>query len=79
MMPTAPASRLLRRPRRDDQAPGRRHGGVTPVTLTFAANDSWNNDVDLSTNTTVNAKMMKGVIKQQNAEHVCDLHVQQCP
>jgi hypothetical protein len=41
-------------------------GAVTPVTLTFDANDSWNNDVDPATITTGNAWMMNGVIKQQN-------------
>src|SRR5438034_1059758 len=42
-------------------------GAATPVTLTFAANDSWNNDVDPATITTGNAKMMNGVIKEQSA------------
>ena len=42
-------------------------GAATPVTLTFAANDSWNNDVDPATITTGNAKMMNGVIKEQTA------------
>jgi len=42
-------------------------GAATTVTLTFAANDSWNNDVDPATITTGNARLMNGVIKQQGA------------
>ena len=43
-------------------------GKVTPVTVTFIADDAWNNDVDLKTNVTANAKMMKGVIKMGNGK-----------
>jgi hypothetical protein len=38
-------------------------GAATTVTLTFAANDSWYNDVDPATTTTPNAKLMNGIIK----------------
>jgi hypothetical protein len=37
---------------------------ATAVTLTFAANDSWYNDVDPTTPTTPNAKLMNGIIKE---------------
>src|SRR5882724_7309989 len=40
-----------------------RTGAATTVTLTFAANDSWYNDVDPATITTPNARLMNGIIK----------------
>ena len=43
------------------------NGAPTTVTLTFAANDSWNNDTDPTTITTGNARMMNGIIKMQGA------------
>jgi hypothetical protein len=38
-------------------------GNPTAVTVTFNANDSWNNDTDPATITTGNAQMMNGIIK----------------
>ncbi|TMQ01401.1 MAG: hypothetical protein E6L09_03715 [Verrucomicrobia bacterium] len=38
-------------------------GAATTVTLTFAANDSWYNDVDPTNIVTANAKLMNGIIK----------------
>src|SRR5438876_4785422 len=42
-------------------------GAATTVTLTFAANDSWYNDVDPTTVATPNARLMNGVIKEGTA------------
>src|SRR5439155_22067997 len=39
-------------------------GAATTVTLTFAANDSWYNDVDPALITTPNARLMNGIIKE---------------
>src|SRR5437773_4775356 len=39
-------------------------GAATTVTLTFAANDSWYNDVDPTNIVTANAKLMNGIIKE---------------
>lgn len=38
-------------------------GAITPATVTFTANDSWNNDTDPSTITSANARMMNGIMK----------------
>ena len=38
-------------------------GAATPVSITFAASDSWYNDVDPATTVTPNAKLMNGIIK----------------
>ena len=38
-------------------------GAATPITLTFAASDSWNNDTDPTTIKTGSAHMMNGIIK----------------
>ncbi|HEY6231008.1 MAG TPA: Ig-like domain-containing protein, partial [Pyrinomonadaceae bacterium] len=43
-------------------------GAATAVTLTFAAQDSWNNDVVPGTVTTGNAKLMNGIIKANGAD-----------
>ena len=38
-------------------------GAATPVTLTFAGSDSWNNDTDMTVNSSANARMMVGTLK----------------
>jgi hypothetical protein len=38
-------------------------GAATAVTLSFAGNDAWYNDTDLTANTSANALMMAGIIK----------------
>jgi hypothetical protein len=38
-------------------------GAATTVSLTYVANDSWNNDTDASANTSPNSKMMRGIMK----------------
>ena len=38
-------------------------GAATAVTLTFSGNDSWNNDTDMTANTSANARMMSGILK----------------
>src|SRR5438552_9318128 len=44
-----------------------RNGAATPVTLQFAANDSWNDDGPQGT---ANERLMAGVIKAAGAGHV---------
>jgi hypothetical protein len=42
----------------------------TSVTLTFSANDSWDNNVNIANISTPNAKLMQGTIKQANGSFV---------
>lgn len=46
------------------------NGVPTAVTLTFTANDSWDDNVNLANITTPNARLMQGTIKQANGSHV---------
>src|SRR5205807_9734156 len=39
---------------------------ATPVTLTYAASDAWNNDTPAASATTPNAIMMRGILKAGN-------------
>src|SRR5205814_3884307 len=43
-------------------------GATTAVTVTFAANDSWNNDTDPATIKTGSARMMNGIIKANGGD-----------
>jgi hypothetical protein len=47
-------------------------GNPTTVTLTYDANDSWNNDTDPSTITTGNARLMNGIIKANGGNGVTE-------
>ena len=54
-------------------------GTATAVTLSFAANDSWYNDVDPTTITTANARLMNGVIKEGTAGTSAKFHFYHLP
>jgi hypothetical protein len=47
-------------------------GNPTAVTVTYDANDSWNNDTDPSTITTGNARLMNGIIKANGGNGVTE-------
>jgi len=44
-------------------------GAATAVTVSFNANDSWNNDTDLGANPGANSHMMNGIIKANGSPH----------
>lgn len=45
------------------------NGNPTAVTLSFNADDSWDNNVNFNDITTPNARLMQGTIKQANGSH----------